>query len=264
MAGERGAQGPAGTNGTDGEDGAVGPTGPAGTDGSDGSVGPTGPAGTNGTDGADGSDGSVGPTGPTGAPGTNGTNGTDGAVGPTGPTGATGPTGPGSTVAGPVGPTGPAGSNATVTKAAVEAVLTGTISSHSHGNVLTSDKIKLTQDNGTGIFFIPLVNTNANGVYADLYIDGSASDPFRLEYVPSTAVLDVPHLAIKGTSRNAGMFYSGTVAPISTNRTNYDGYLFATEFSGGLDFVTSCPTSANTHGVKIYIGSTDCTTKYSG
>ncbi len=48
--------------------------------------------------------------------------------GPKGDTGAQGPKG----ATGATGPQGPAGSNATVTKAAIEAVLTGVISTHSH------------------------------------------------------------------------------------------------------------------------------------
>jgi hypothetical protein len=222
VAGERGAQGPAGTNGTDGEDGAVGPTGPAGTDGSDGSVGPTGPAGTNGTDGADGSDGSVGPTGPTGAPGTNGTNGTDGAVGPTGPTGATGPTGPGSTVAGPVGPTGPAGSNATVTKAAVEAVLTGNITTHTHDIYLKKEADSTLDMNNFNILGVNAIyhegdsNTYLNFPSADTF-EAITGNGARLR-VNNTEVQINNSLALNdsikikmGTQDDIDMYYDGTV-----------------------------------------------------
>ena len=38
-----------------------------------------------------------------------------------------------------------------------------------------------------------------------------------------------------------------------------DGLLTA-----GIDFVTSCPTGANTIGFKVYTGSVDCATKFSG
>lgn len=63
-----------------------------------------------------------GPKGPTGAQGKTGPTGAQGKTGPTGARGAQGTT----------GPTGAKGSDATVTKAAVESVLTGTITSHTH------------------------------------------------------------------------------------------------------------------------------------
>lgn len=61
----------------------------------------------------------------------NGGGGTQGPKGDTGDTGATGPAG-NDGAQGPQGDTGPAGSDATVTKANVEAALTGEISSHTH------------------------------------------------------------------------------------------------------------------------------------
>ena len=53
--------------------------------------------------------------------------------GPKGATGATGPQGP----KGDTGATGPKGSDATVTKAKVESVLTGNITSHTHSGYVT-------------------------------------------------------------------------------------------------------------------------------
>ena len=75
--------------------------------------------------------GPQGPTGPTGATGAKGPTGAQGEVGPKGPTGAKGAT----------GPTGAKGSDATVTKAKVESVLTGTITTHTHTHLdgLTSN-----------------------------------------------------------------------------------------------------------------------------
>lgn len=63
-----------------------------------------------------------GPKGDDGQPGPKGDKGDTGATGPAGPTGPVGP----------AGPQGAPGSNATVTKAAVEGVLTGDISTHNH------------------------------------------------------------------------------------------------------------------------------------
>ncbi len=93
--------------------------GPQGPPGADGPQGPTGPAGP------------AGPTGPTGPAGPKGDTGATGATGPTGPAGPKGDTGA-TGATGPTGPQGPAGSDASVTKANVEAVLTGTLTSHNH------------------------------------------------------------------------------------------------------------------------------------
>ena len=34
--------------------------------------------------------------------------------------------------------------------------------------------------------------------------------------------------------------------------------------SGGVNYVTSCPTEINSVGMKFYVGSIDCATKYAG
>ena len=69
----------------------------------------------------------AGPRGLQGEIGPQGPQGIQGPDGATGPQGAKGDTGD-------AGPQGPAGSDATVTKSAVESVLTGEISSHSHAS----------------------------------------------------------------------------------------------------------------------------------
>ena len=141
--GDTGPQGPAGAQGIQGPQGIPGPigaTGAQGSKGDTGATGPQGPAGTTGPKGDKGDKGDPGPQGPKGDPGSAGPAGATGPAGLTGPqgikgdTGATGAQGP----AGPTGPQGPqgiqgpAGSAASVTKANVEAVLTGTLTSHTH------------------------------------------------------------------------------------------------------------------------------------
>ena len=47
--------------------------------------------------------------------------------------------------------------------------------------------------------------------------------------------------------------------------TNIEGSLTVDGLlTAGIDFVTSCPTGANTIGFKVYTGSVDCATKFSG
>lgn len=121
--------GPQGAKGNTGDRGYTGAQGPQGATGATGATGPTGPKGDKGDKGAVftpkvDSSGNLswsnngGLTNPA-AVNIKGPKGDTGAQGPKGATGAT-------------GPQGPAGSNATVTKAAIEAVLTGVISTHSH------------------------------------------------------------------------------------------------------------------------------------
>lgn len=92
-----------------------------------------------------GPEGPAGPQGPAGAAST--VAGPQGERGPAGPQGEAGPAG----AAGAKGETGerglqgiqgPAGSDATVTKIAVEAVLTGDISTHSHSVYLTKEQFE--------------------------------------------------------------------------------------------------------------------------
>ncbi len=160
--GDTGAQGPQGSKGDTGATGAAGHS-PVVSVSSDGYltvdgvkqtarslVGPQGAKGNTGDRGYTGATGATGPTGPKGDKGDKGAvftpkvdssgnltwsnNGglTNPAAvnikGPKGDTGAQGPKG----ATGATGPQGPAGSNATVTKAAIETVLTGVISTHSH------------------------------------------------------------------------------------------------------------------------------------
>jgi len=59
-------------------------------------------------------------------------------------------------------------------------------------------------------------------------------------------------LSITGTTRAAGTFYAGTDSPISGNRLNYDGYLYATRIYNSIynDFADFQPMVSD--GEKIY------------
>ena len=86
-----------------------------------------------GLTGPKGDKGDTGPQGPQGIQGIQGIQGPKGDTGNTGPQGAKGDKGDTGSQ-GPQGIQGPAGSDATVTKSAVEAVLTGEITTHTHAN----------------------------------------------------------------------------------------------------------------------------------
>lgn len=114
----------------------------AGTPGPQGATGPQGPKGDTGSQGLQGERGLQGETGPQGERGLQGERGIKGDKGDPGNQGLKGDT----------GDPGPAGSDATVTKSAVESVLTGVISSHSHaggGDMWTV--IKLASDFTTSL-----------------------------------------------------------------------------------------------------------------
>lgn len=113
--GERGEIGPQGNPGVQGPKGDVGNTGPQGAKGDPGDIGPRGAPGNDGYTPIKGVDYFDGARGDTGAQGLKGDKGDTGSQGPQ-------------------GIQGPAGSDATVTKLAVESVLTGEISSHSHAS----------------------------------------------------------------------------------------------------------------------------------
>jgi len=102
------------------------------------------------------------------------------------------------------------------------------------------------------------VTGNAGTVTNGVYTNGSYSDPAWITslakskvglgnventalstWAGSTAITTIgaataTTLAISGTTRSAGLFYSGTTAPVSTTRLNYDGNLYATNFFGTL------------------------------
>jgi len=66
-----------------------------------------------------------------------------------------------------------------------------------------------------------------------------------------------------GSTKTAGSFYSGTTAPTNSNRTNYDGYLYATRFYGHGGYLTSLDASNLTSGTvpiaRIPTGTTSTT-----
>jgi hypothetical protein len=159
--GEPGPQGipGVGTTGAKGDKGDTGDTGAASTvPGPQGPKGDTGDAGAQGLAGATGTPGSQGPQGLQGDPGTPGGQGLQG-------------------IQGEIGPQGPAGSDATVTKAAVEAVLTGEISTHTHaggagglGYTIQVQALTSSPGDGATVYFgnlpkAPIATANVSKVY---------------------------------------------------------------------------------------------------
>jgi hypothetical protein len=124
-----------GSVGSQGERGLQGEPGPQGPKGD---TGLTGERGLDGIQGPPGNDGIQGPKGDTGSQGERGLKGDTGDIGPQGLKGDTGERGL-------QGEQGIPGSDATVTKSAVEAVLTGEIATHTHsggGGGLTQQQIE--------------------------------------------------------------------------------------------------------------------------
>ncbi len=138
-----GPQGNTGDDGATGPQGTQGETGLTGDQGIQGVKGDTGDTGSQGIQGVAGDDGAIGPTGATGPQGTAGAKGDKGDTGDTGSQGIQGVQGD----TGSAGADGADGSDASVTKANVEAVLTGEISSHSHagGDTFSMNMLQLTQ-----------------------------------------------------------------------------------------------------------------------
>jgi hypothetical protein len=142
LQGERGYQGLPGADGAQGLQGLPGSQGVPGNDGSPGAKGDKGDPGNQGLQGVPGSTGTPGYTPIKGVDYFDGAQGTPGIKGDKGDTGNT----------------GPAGSDATVTKTAVEAVLTGTISTHTHtgGADPFTAKLYLAADKPTGANVTPV------------------------------------------------------------------------------------------------------------
>ena len=58
--------------------------------------------------------------------------------------------------------------------------------------------------------------------------------------------------------------HSHTINNVTNLQTSLDGKLSTTAAAAAVSYVTSCPTAVNNTGMKVYVGSTDCSTKYSG
>jgi hypothetical protein len=155
-----GAKGDRGDTGLQGPPGSQGERGYQGLPGADGAQGLQGLPGSQGMPGNDGSPGAKGDKGDPGNPGSTGVSGYtpikgvdyfDGAQGTQGIQGNPG-------TQGLQGIQGPAGSDATVTKTAVEAVLTGTISTHTHSGGVDpfTAKLYLAADKPTGANVTPV------------------------------------------------------------------------------------------------------------
>ena len=58
--------------------------------------------------------------------------------------------------------------------------------------------------------------------------------------------------------------HNHTIANVDGLQTSLNGKLSTTAAAAAVSYVTSCPTAVNNTGMKVYVGSTDCSTKYSG
>jgi hypothetical protein len=244
--GATGATGPQGSTGATGADSTVaGPTGPAGATGATGAqgstgatgadstvAGPTGPTGATGATGSQGETGAAGSNGTNGTNGTNGSDGDDGATGATGPAGATGATGAtGST--GATGAAGADGSDASVTKANVEAVLTGEISSHTHagggGTTSTTPTLSTSSSIAGGkvtitnfdeyidpLYDIKLVNSSGTVLleFADFTMDG---DTITFGWGSTITGTNDIKLSIKSFNENPSAIATASITTASGN-----------------------------------------------
>lgn len=86
--------------------------------------------------------------------------------------------------------------------------------------------VKFTGESGTEI--------DSNSITADTAIVNN--------YLDVNGNADLNGVLFTGSTKTAGAFYTGTNSPSNTNRLNYDGYLYATEFRGTLSSTSSTKT----------------------
>ena len=98
--------------------------------------------------------------------------------------------------------------------------------------LVQAGNITITTNSSTDTITISGTDTNTNTATAvDNILDGSNS---------GTAITYKPY-----TSKAAGKLYTGTTTPTSSNRLNYDGYLYSSRFYGPLTGTATSATSAS-------------------
>ncbi len=211
--GDTGANGSTGGKGDKGDKGDQGIQGIQGLKGDTGEQGIQGLKGDTGNTGEQGVQGIQGIQGETGAAGTNGTDGDKGDTGDTGPKGDT-------------GNTGAAGSDAEVTKANVEAVLTGEISTHTHAGGSTTSKeyasFYLSGAGNTGLTSTEVTLTlNATDVNSDTNVFSLTSNVVTVDKAGDFEINVNVYLNNSSTSRTEYSMW------IEKNGTEISGTRFA-------------------------------------
>ncbi len=128
----------------------------------------------------------------------------------------------------------------TLTKAAIEALLTGELTSHSHASDNTD--IQLTDEEVQDIIGAMLNITAAQTGISITYNDTTGKLDIDLSHTHTVTKADVGLGDVDNTADTAK----------NVNKSEKRNY------------VTTCPTAINSEGIRTYVGSTDCATKYSG
>jgi hypothetical protein len=116
----------------------------------------------------------------------------------------------------------------------------GTATFGTYGPVNADWATYFTMSNTTGRGWIFKSNTGTSGNVAGISAAGAA------QFASNVTVGGT--LTVSGTTNTAGHFYGGTTAPASTNRLNYNGYLYATRFYGDGSQLTGISAGANGGG----------------
>jgi hypothetical protein len=116
-----------------------------------------------------------------------------------------------------------------------------------------------------------MVSSNSESGISVTYQDTDGTLDFNVNDPTITLTGDVTGSAtmtnlgnVSITATVADDSHNHTIANIDNLQTSLNGKLSTTAAAAAVSYVTSCPTSTNSTGMKVYVGSTDCSTKYSG
>ena len=116
-----------------------------------------------------------------------------------------------------------------------------------------------------------MVSSNSESGISVTYQDTDGTLDFNVNDPTITLTGDVTGSAtmtnlgnVSITATVADDSHNHTIANVDGLQTSLNGKLSTTAAAAAVSYVTSCPTSANNTGMKVYVGSTDCSTKYSG
>ena len=116
-----------------------------------------------------------------------------------------------------------------------------------------------------------MVSSNSESGISVTYQDTDGTLDFNVNDPTITLTGDVTGSAtmtnlgnVSITATVADDSHNHTIANIDNLQTSLNGKLSTTAAAAAISYTTSCPTSNNSTGMKVYVGSTDCSTKYSG